>query len=128
MVKDAEAHAEDDKKFEELVQAKNLGENLVHSCKKTLDEAKDKVEDSEKEAIENGIQELEEALKGDDKEVIDEKVKVLSEASAPLAQRMYEEETKNNEAQSSDTDSNDQSDVVDADFEEVTEEKENQTN
>ena len=128
MVKDAEAHAEDDKKFEELVQAKNLGENLVHSCKKTLDEAKDKVEDSEKEAIENGIQELEEALKGDDKEVIDEKVKVLSEASAPLAQRMYEEEAKNNEAQSSDTDSNDQSDVVDADFEEVTEEKENQTN
>ena len=128
MVKDAEAHAEDDKKFEELVQAKNLGENLVHSCKKTLDEAKDKVEDSEKEAIEKGIQELEEALKGDDKEVIDEKVKVLSEASAPLAQRMYEEEAENNEAQSSDTDSNDQSDVVDADFEEVTEEKENQTN
>ena len=128
MVKDAEAHAEDDKKFEELVQAKNLGENLVHSCKKTLDEAKDKVEDSEKEAIEKGIQELEEALKGDDKEAIDEKVKVLSEASAPLAQRMYEEEAKNNEAQPSDTDSNDQSDVVDADFEEVTEEKENQTN
>ena len=127
MVKDAEAHAEDDKKFEELVQAKNLGENLVHSCKKTLDEAKDKVEDSEKEAIETGIQELEEALKGDDKEVIDAKVKALSEASAPLAQRMYEEEAKNKDASDQDVQNADtDSDVVDADFEEVTEEKENQ--
>ena len=125
MVKDAEAHAEDDKKFEELVQAKNLGENLVHSCKKTLDEAKDKVEDSEKEAIENGIQELEEALKGEDKEEIDNKVKALSEASAPLAQRMYEEEAKGKESQEQEVQDTD-SDVVDADFEEVTEEKESQ--
>ena len=125
MVKDAEAHAEDDKKFEELVQAKNLGENLVHSCKKTLDEAKDKVEDSEKEAIENGIQELEEALKGEDKEEIDNKVKALSEASAPLAQRMYEEEAKSKESQEQEVQDSD-SDVVDADFEEVTEEKESQ--
>ena len=129
MVKDAEAHAEDDKKFEELVQAKNTGENLVHSCKKTLDEAKDKVEDNEKESIENGIKELEEALKGDDKEAIDSKVKILSEASAPLAQRMYEEAAKNNESSDQDNqspDSDSDSDVVDADFEEVTEEKENQ--
>ena len=126
MVKDAEAHAEEDKKFEELVHAKNLGENLVHSCKKTLDEAKDKVEDSERESIENGIQELEEALKGDDKEAIDAKVKALSEASAPLAQRMYEEEAKNNEASQQDAPNSD-SDVVDADFEEVTEEKEKQS-
>ena len=125
MVKDAEAHAEDDKKFEELVQARNLGENLVHSCKKTLEEAQDKVEDSEKEAIESGISELEEALKGDDKEVIDAKVKTLSEASAPLAQRLYEEEAKNKETQDASQESTD-SDVVDADFEEVTEEKENQ--
>ena len=128
MVKDAEAHAEDDKKFEELVQAKNLGENLVHSCKKTLEEAKDKVEDPEKEAIEKGIAELEEALKGDDKAIIDEKVKVLSEASAPLAQRMYEEEAKNNESANSDETKTDESDVVDADFEEVTDEKESQKN
>ena len=125
MVKDAEAHAEDDKKFEELVQAKNLGENLVHSCKKTLEEAKDKVEDSEKEAIENGIQELEEALKGEDKEEIDNKVKALSEASAPLAQRMYEEEAKSKESPDQEAQDSD-SDVVDADFEEVTEEKESQ--
>ena len=88
MVKDAEAHAEDDKKFEKLVQAKNLGENLVHSCKKTLDEANDKVEDSERETIENGIQELEEALKGDDKEAIDAKVKALSEARSASAKNV----------------------------------------
>ena len=125
MVQDAEANAEDDKKFEELVQAKNLGENLVHSCKKTLEEAKDKVEDNEKEAIENGIQELEEALKGEDKEEIDNKVKTLSEASAPLAQRMYEEEAKSKESPEQEVQDSD-SDVVDADFEEVTEEKENQ--
>jgi molecular chaperone DnaK len=125
MVKDAEAHAEDDKKFEELVQSKNLGENLIHSCKKTLEEAKDKVEDSEKESIESGIQELEEALKGEDKETIDAKVKVLSEASAPLAQRLYEEEAKNKEASEQPGEAG-EADVVDADFEEVTEEKENQ--
>ena len=79
----------------------------------------------ERETIENGIQELEEALKGDDKEAIDAKVKTLSEASAPLAQRMYEEEAKNNEASQQDAQNSD-SDVVDADFEEVTEEKEKQ--
>ena len=126
MVKDAEAHAEDDKKFEELVQARNLGENLVHSCKKTLEEAKDKVEDSEKESIEKGIAELEEALKSDDRDLIDEKVKSLSEASAPLAQKLYEEESKKQATENEENDSNDESDVVDADFEEVKEEKEQQ--
>ena len=126
MVQDAEAHAEDDKKFEELVQAKNLGENLVHSCKKTLEEAKDKVEDAEKESIEKGIEELEEALKSDDKELIDEKVKILSEASAPLAQRLYEEESKKQAEANEGGDPNDDSEVVDADFEEVKEEKEQQ--
>ena len=126
MVKDAEAHAEDDKKFEELVQARNLGENLVHSCKKTLEEAKEKVEEAEKESIEKGIEELEEALKSDDKELIDEKVKALSEASAPLAQKLYEEESKKQAAENEEGNSNDDSEVVDADFEEVKEEKEQQ--
>ena len=126
MVKDAEAHAEDDKKFEELVQARNLGENLVHSCKKTLEEAKDKVEEAEKESIEKGIEELEEALKSDDKDLIDEKVKSLSEASAPLAQKLYEEESKKQASDNEESGPNDESDVVDADFEEVKEEKEQQ--
>ncbi|MFL2698071.1 MAG: molecular chaperone DnaK [Gammaproteobacteria bacterium] len=126
MVKDAEAHAEDDKKFEELVQTRNLGENLVHSCKKTLEEAGDKAEDSEKEAINKGIEDLEAALKEDNKDLIDEKIKQLSEASAPLAQKLYEENAKADQAQATEegeANNNADSDAVDADFEEVKEEE-----
>jgi len=126
MVKDAEAHAEEDKKFEALVQTRNMGENLVHSCKKTLEEAGDKAEAEEKEAIEKGISELEEVLKSDDKDQIDEKIKALGEASASLAQKLYQEQqdkdsAKNNEP-AEEGDASD-SDAVDADFEEVKEEE-----
>ncbi len=127
MVKDAEAHAEEDKKFEALVQTRNMGENLVHSCKKTLEEAGDKAEAEEKEAIEKGISELEEVLKSDDKDQIDEKIKALSEASASLAQKLYQEQQDKDSAQNNEPaeegDASD-SDAVDADFEEVKEEKE----
>ena len=126
MVKDAEAHAEEDKKFEALVQTRNMGENLVHSCKKTLEEAGDKAEAEEKEAIEKGISDLEEALKSDDKDQIDEKIKALSEASASLAQKLYQEQQDKDSAQNNEPaeegDASD-SDAVDADFEEVKEEE-----
>ena len=126
MVKDAEVHAEEDKKFEALVQTRNMGENLVHSCKKTLEEAGDKAEAEEKEAIEKGISELEEALKSDDKDQIDEKIKALSEASASLAQKLYQEQQDKDSAQDNEPaeegDASD-SDAVDADFEEVKEEE-----
>ena len=126
MVKDAEAHAEEDKKFEALVQARNMGENLVHSCKKTLEEAGDKAEAEEKEAIEKGISELEEVLKSDDKDQIDEKIKALGEASASLAQKLYQEQQDKDSAQNNEPaeegDASD-SDAVDADFEEVKEEE-----
>ena len=126
MVKDAEAHAEEDKKFEALVQTRNMGENLVHSCKKTLEEAGDKAEPEEKEAIEKGISELEEVLKSDDKDQIDEKIKALSEASASLAQKLYQEQQDKASAQDNEPaeegDASD-SDAVDADFEEVKEEE-----
>ena len=126
MVKDAEAHAEEDKKFEALVQTRNMGENLVHSCKKTLEEAGDKAEPEEKEAIEKGISELEEVLKSDDKDQIDEKIKALSEASASLAQKLYQEQQDKDSAQDNEPaeegDASD-SDAVDADFEEVKEEE-----
>ncbi len=126
MVKDAEAHAEEDKKFEALVQTRNMGENLVHSCKKTLEEAGDKAEATEKEAIEKGISELEEVLKSDDKDQIDEKIKALSEASASLAQKLYQEQQDKDSAQDNEPaeegDASD-SDAVDADFEEVKEEE-----
>ena len=126
MVKDAEVHAEEDKKFEALVQTRNMGENLVHSCKKTLEEAGDKAEPEEKEAIEKGISELEEVLKSDDKDQIDEKIKALSEASASLAQKLYQEQQDKDSAQDNEPaeegDASD-SDAVDADFEEVKEEE-----
>jgi len=126
MVKDAEAHAEEDEKFEALVQTRNMGENLVHSCKKTLEEAGDKAEAEEKETIEKGISELEEVLKSDDKDQIDEKIKALSEASASLAQKLYQEQQDKDSAQDNEPaeegDASD-SDAVDADFEEVKEEE-----
>ena len=127
MVQDAEANAEDDKKFEELVQARNAADTLIHGCKKTLDESADKVEPSEKESIEAAIVDLEEALKGEDKNQIEEKTKSLADASSSLAQRLYAEQqqeaqtNENNSESDSSNSSNDE--VVDADFEEVKEEK-----
>lgn len=120
MVQDAEANADEDRKFEELVQARNQGDAMVHAVRKTLDEAGDKASDSEKESIESAIKELEEALEGSDKDDIEVKTQKLSEASSELAQKMYAEEggeqaqqaSGEEQAQSSD-------DAVDAEFEEV---------
>ena len=126
MVQDAEANAEDDKKFEELVQAKNAADTLIHGCKKTLEESADKVEASEKESIESAISVLEEALNGEDKSDIEEKTKALTDASSSLAQRLYSEQQQaqqdnQNNSESENATSSDE--VVDADFEEVKEEK-----
>tara|TARA_B100000886_G_scaffold315998_1_gene254328 strand:- start:669 stop:1385 length:717 start_codon:yes stop_codon:yes gene_type:complete len=126
MVQEAEANAEDDKKFEELVQAKNAADTLIHGCKKTLEESADKVEASEKESIESAISVLEEALKGEDKSDIEEKTKSLADVSSSLAQRLYAEQQQaqqdnQNNSESENATSSDE--VVDADFEEVKEEK-----
>ena len=126
MVQDAEANAEDDKKFEELIQARNAADTLLHGCKKTLDESAEKVEASEKESIENAISDLEEALKGEDKDLIEEKTKSLADASSSLAQRLYSEQQQENQENQNNPDDNKASsdeEVVDADFEEVKEEK-----
>jgi len=122
MVKDAEAHAEEDKKFHELASARNQGDSLVHSTRKTLDEAGDKIDAAEKEKISAAIKELEEALKGDDKDKIEAATKTLAEASSKMAEQMYAQtETAGGaEATGAKTDSNDAADdVVDAEFEEV---------
>ena len=122
MVKDAEANAAEDKKFEDLVQARNTADGLAHATKKTLEEAGDKATDEEKAAIEKAIKEVEEAVKGDDKEKIDEAVKALSEASGGLAQKMYAEQAA--EAQNSPNDEAPQNDdAMDAEFEEVKDEE-----
>ena len=129
MVQDAEANAEEDKKFEELVQARNAADTLIHGCKKSLDESADKVEPSEKESIEAAIVDLEEALKTEDKNQIEEKTKSLADASSSLAQRLYAEQqqeaqaNKSNQDDSSQEESKSNEEVVDADFEEVKEEK-----
>ena len=125
MVQDAEANAEEDKKFEELVQARNAADTLIHGCKKTLDESADKVEPSEKESIEAAIVDLEAALKTEDKNQIEEKTKSLADASSSLAQRLYAEQqqeaqaNESNQDDSSQEESKSNEEEVDADFEEV---------
>ncbi|MFL2754144.1 MAG: molecular chaperone DnaK [Gammaproteobacteria bacterium] len=121
MVKDAEANAEEDKLFEEMVQARNAADTLIHGCKKTLEESADKVEEAEKTQIEEAISTLEESMKGDDKQDIEDKTKALAEASSSLAQRLYAEQQANASSEPTESESSDDS-AVDADFEEVKEE------
>ena len=124
MVQDAESHAEEDKKFESLITARNQADGLVHATKKTLAEAEDKVEADEKEQIEAAITALEEALKGDDLEAIEAKTKELTEASTGLVQRMYAEAQASAEGENpaAEPDAG-ADDAVDAEFEEVKEEE-----
>jgi molecular chaperone DnaK len=121
MVQDAEANAEDDKKFEEMVQVRNTADGMIHATQKTLEEAGDKAEASEKEAIEAAITDLQEALKGDDKEEIEAKTKALTDASASLAEKLYAEQAQNaqGEAPEGEATSAADDDAVDAEFEEV---------
>jgi len=121
MVKDAEAHAEEDKKFQELVSTKNMADGLVYSTKQSLEELKDEISKDEKKQIEEAVSELEEVIKGDDKEAIDAKVQNLSEKAQVLAQKAQEKAGNDNAGDSASADKAD--DVVDADFEEVKEDK-----
>ena len=120
MIKDAETHAEEDKKFQELITTRNMADSLVHSTKQTLEELKDEISDEEKSTIESAVNELEESIKGNDKDDIDAKVQNLSEKAQVLAQKAQEKASAENpEAGNGKADE----DVVDADFEEVKEEK-----
>ncbi len=117
MIRDAEANADEDRKFEELATARNQGDQLVHATRKMLTEAGDKVTEEEKTAIEAAVAELEVAVKGDDKAEIDAKVEALSQVSAPVIQKMYAEQAQQGDATAASDDNAD--DVVDAEFEEV---------
>ena len=92
MVQDAEANAEADQKFEELVTARNTLDGLIHATKKTLEEAGDKATEEEKTAIQAALTEAEEVVKGDDKEKIEAATKSLTDTSGELAQKMYAEQ------------------------------------
>lgn len=122
MVRDAEANAEDDKKFEELAQVRNQGDAMVHATRKTLTEAGDKATQDEKDAIETAIKELEEALKGDDKGAIEAKTEALIKVSGPLAQKMAEGANAGQSADANTSTAKDDN-VVDAEFEEVKDDK-----
>lgn len=126
MVQDAEAHAEEDKKFQELVEARNQADGLVHASRKSLSDDSITFEEGEKEAIEAAANELEEAIKSDDLEEIKAKTEALSQASAKMAERMYANAQQQAEAgqqaggeQASGDNSSQGDDVVDAEFEEV---------
>ncbi|MQR02159.1 molecular chaperone DnaK [Glaciimonas soli] len=124
MVRDAELNAEEDKKLKETAEARNQGDALVHSTKKSLTEYGDKLEAAEKEKIEAAIKELEEALKGSDKAAIDNKTAALGEASQKLGEKMYADAQAQQAAAGGAEgagahEAKPEDDVVDADFKEV---------
>ena len=124
MVNDAEANAEADKKFEEVVQARNTLDGLIHATRKTLEEAGDKADEAEKSAIEAALTEADEAVKGDDREKMEEATKKLTEASSSLAQKLYAEQQQQAgaaEAGAEQPEAAAGDDAVDAEFEEVKE-------
>ena len=129
MVRDAESHAAEDKKFEELITARNQADGLIHATKKTLKDSADKVQEDEKTKIEAAITDLEAVLKGDDLDAIKSKTEALSEASSSLAQRMYAEaQAAQQQAGGAEADgaaggSKAGDDAVDAEFEEVKDDK-----
>jgi molecular chaperone DnaK len=125
MVRDAEAHADEDLKFEELIVARNMADGMIHATRKTIEEAGEKVEESEKTEIEGAISELEEALKSDDKGDIEARTQKLTEVSSSLTQRMYAEAQEGTEqgGDAGSADSPEDSDAMDAEFEEVKDEK-----
>ncbi|WP_277312927.1 molecular chaperone DnaK [Pseudomonas viridiflava] len=124
MVRDAEVNAEEDRKFEELASARNQGDALVHSTRKMISDAGDKVTAEEKTAVEAAVVALEAAVKGDDKAAIEAKVEELSKVSAPIAQKMYAEQAENPESAAKPADEPSKADdAVDAEFEEVKDHK-----
>ena len=130
MVNEAEEHAEEDKKQRQTVEARNAADALIHSSEKNLKEYGDKVSDDERQAIEDGIKDLKEALEGDDAESITAKTGTLTEATMKLGEAMYKAAQEDTAAGGDDSDDDDAAEgaggdgsdgakVVDADFEEV---------
>ena len=114
MVKDAEAHAADDKKRREMVEARNQADALVHSTEKSLAEHGSKVSDADRSAIENALSDVKEALKGDDSDAIKTKAQTLAQASMKLGEAMYAAQQSGG---------GEKDDVVDAEFTEVDDDK-----
>jgi molecular chaperone DnaK len=124
MVKDAEAHADEDKKRKAAVEAKNHAEALVHSTEKALSEHGEKVGEAERRAIENAMADLKEALKGDDAEAIQAKTNALAQASMKLGEAMYKaQEGAGGASPGGEPGGAKKDDVVDAEYTEVDDDK-----
>jgi molecular chaperone DnaK len=134
MVKDAEAHAEEDKKARELIEARNQCDHMVHSVRKSLKEAGNKIGADEKAKIEAALKEAEEAMKSDDKAKIESATQALAQAAHKLAEQMYAQEQgkqqgsesgagQQSTAGSANAGNKDEGDVVDAEYEEVKDKK-----
>ena len=129
MVKDAEAHAEEDRKARELIEARNMAENLIHASRKSIQELGEKVTEDEKKDIEAAIADVEEAIKGNDKSAIETKTQKLGEVAGKLAERVYQQSAEQAQAGAGENpeaakgDGEDKENVVDAEFEEVDNDK-----
>jgi molecular chaperone DnaK len=123
MVKDAEANAEDDKKFEELVKTKNNADMLVHATRKTIDESEDKLSDDEKKQVEDSVSALEDAVASENIESIESATKDLNDVLTPLTQKLYKQEAPDGQAKTDSSGDESQENTVDAEFEEVKEEE-----
>jgi len=124
MVKDAEANAEDDAKFEELVKVKNNADMLCHATRKTVSDSGDKLSDDEKEQIEAAVTSLEEAAKAENIEQIEEATKTLNDVLTPLSSKLYnqQQEGQSNPSEDGENSQSNDDNTVEADFEEVQEE------
>jgi len=120
MVKDAEANAEEDKKFEGLVQAKNNADMLVHATRKTVDESGDKLSEDEKESIEKAVTDLENAIKEENIDSIEASTKSLNDVLTPLSEKLYQ--AGEDQGVSEEPNNSDDENTVEAEFEEVKEE------
>jgi molecular chaperone DnaK len=123
MVKDAEAHAEEDRKMKELVETRNQADAMIHATRKAMTDAGDDLDTAEKESIEASIKDVEEAIKGDDKAKIEEKVQALAAASQKMTEKMMAKQQQGGNESQSQGDKNANDDIVDAEFEEVDDNK-----
>ena len=130
MIKEAESNAEEDKQKREFVEAKNQGEALIHSTEKALKDAEEKLTEEEKTAVEDAIKSLKDVIDGDDLNSIQEKSASLSQEAMKIGEKLYQQEQENNQQNEAGDTSEDLSgdDVVDADYEEVKEDKEEASN
>jgi len=119
MIRDAEAHAAEDKKFRELAETRNRADALVHATEKSMKDLGDKVTGEERAAIEAAISDLRGVLKGDDQSAIEHKAEALAKASAPVVQRAYQAEGAGADPSGTAGDEPGKDDVLDAEFEEI---------